>query len=122
MNDEYRRHRGRLLFETPPGDFARVAEATRRVFADEYPAASPERQAQIVDLLGDLTIDLRSYLARWHLLARHDDGILDEGVVRVGGRIGTTTCSADGEPTGRSRRSTRRSHRSPPATCDGSPS
>lgn len=83
MTDEYRRYRGRLLFETPQKDFTRVAGAVRQALADEYPAASPERQEEIVDLLGDLAIDLRSYLARWHLLAPHDGHALDEKTVQA---------------------------------------
>ena len=69
MKNEFREHRELLLFGTPPGDFARMSEAIRQALADEYAAASSERQAQIVEVVGNLAIDLRSYLARWHLLA-----------------------------------------------------
>ena len=82
MREEHRGHRERLLFGTLPGDFARVSGSTRESFAREYPAAPPERQAQIVDLVADLAIDLGSYLTRWHLLAPQDGGSLEAAVVR----------------------------------------
>ena len=83
MKNESREHRELLLFGTPPGDFARMSEATRQALADEYAAASSERQAQIVDVVGNLAIDLRSYLVRWHLLAPRGGVALDEEVLRL---------------------------------------
>ena len=82
MREEHRGYRERLLFETPPGDFAKVSGDTRQAMAEEYAAASPERQAVIADLVADLTIDLGSYLTRWHLLAPRDGVSLDRAVVR----------------------------------------
>lgn len=83
MKDESREHRELLLFGTPPGDFARVSADTRQALADEYAAASPERRAQIVDVVGNLAIDLRSYLVRWHLLAPRGGVALDAEVPRT---------------------------------------
>ena len=96
MRNEYREHRELLLFGTPPGDFARVSADLRQTLADEYAAATLERQAEIVDLVADLAIDLGSYLARWHLLAPHEGVSLDEAVSCGSRPTGTATCSADG--------------------------
>ena len=86
MREEYREHRERLLFETPPAMFAEVSGATRQDLADEFTQASPERQAEIVDLLAELTIDLGSYLTRWHLLAPQDGATLDTAVLQLEAR------------------------------------
>ncbi|HKZ91359.1 MAG TPA: hypothetical protein VJZ50_04410, partial [Candidatus Limnocylindrales bacterium] len=78
MNDEHRELRERLLFETPPERFVEVSGVTREGLADEFERSSPARQAQIVDLLAELAIDLSSYLTRWHLLTPQDGRALDE--------------------------------------------
>ena len=74
--------RERLLFATPPEDFAAGASAARESLADRYGRTSPQQQDEIVEVLRELVIDLSSYLVRWHLLAAESRGRLDTETVR----------------------------------------
>lgn len=74
MSAEYRRLRAHLLFETRPADFAAAAQVVRADLDGEFATATPDRQAEMVETVAGLAIDMRSYLARWHLLAPRDGG------------------------------------------------
>src|SRR5581483_1308269 len=67
MNSEWLSRRERLLFETPVNSFAEACETMRTQYAQEYNAASAQRRDEIAQILTELTIDLHSYLPRWHL-------------------------------------------------------
>jgi transaldolase len=79
MNEELLEHRRQLLFETPVDEFVGAATALRRQLNDEFARAPSERQVELVELLGELTVDLGSYLTRWHLLAPGRGVALDQG-------------------------------------------
>jgi transaldolase len=83
MNDEHRTLRQRLLFETQPARFSDEAAALRQQLDDEFGQAAPERRAELAELLGELSIDLASYLVRWHLLAPKHGAVLDEAAIGV---------------------------------------
>ena len=59
--------REELLFAGATDDIHVRCERARRRLAAEWQAAGAERRAQIAELLAELTIDMRSYLPRWHL-------------------------------------------------------
>lgn len=83
MTSEFRDLREQLLFETAPGAFAETTADLRAAFVDEFGAASSQRRAEIVELIGELAIDLSSYLPRWHLLATSDSASLDAGMLHA---------------------------------------
>ena len=61
--------REELLFAGAHDDIHARCEWARSRLATEWQAAGLERRAQIAELLAELTIDMRSYLPRWHLPA-----------------------------------------------------
>ena len=61
--------REELLFAGALDDIHARCEQARRRLAAAWQAAGTERRAQIAELLVELTIDMRSYLPRWHLPA-----------------------------------------------------
>ena len=61
--------REELLFTGTLDDVHVRCERARSRLAVEWQAAGAERRAQIVELLAELTIDMRSYLPHWHLPA-----------------------------------------------------
>lgn len=67
MNDESRALREELLFRTAPDRLITVAAEVRARLATEHASAGPERRAELATLLAEVTIDLGSELARWHL-------------------------------------------------------
>lgn len=67
MREADRRRRDELLFETPPAGFASASRALRTSLVAEHEQGSPERRAELVDLVAGLCVDLRSHLVRWHL-------------------------------------------------------
>ncbi|MFN8623298.1 MAG: transaldolase family protein [Chloroflexota bacterium] len=69
MNEEHRALREQLLFATPPGGFGAAAASVRERLAAERATAGPALGAALADLVAELTIDLGSELARWHLQA-----------------------------------------------------
>ena len=75
--------RERLLFEASAGDLGGVAGAVRQELTDEFEQAAPERRAEIVRVLAELTVDLSSYLTRWHLLEPEGLGDGDADAVRL---------------------------------------
>jgi transaldolase len=81
MNGEHHELRERLLFGTEPAGFAAAADAVRQRYADEYPGATPDRRVEIAGVLGELAIDLGSYLTRWHLLPPEGDTAPGQDVV-----------------------------------------
>ena len=61
--------REQLLFAGVLDDIHARCEQVRSRLAAQWQAAGREQREQIADLLAELTIDLRSYLPRWHLPA-----------------------------------------------------
>ena len=75
--------RDRLLFRVPIEEFAGTAAAVRHELDDEFADASPERRTELGRLLAELTIDLGSYLTRWHLIDPAAGEALDASVLRA---------------------------------------
>ena len=72
IREQWLELRDELLFAGPlAGIPARCEQARRRLAAAWY-AGRTERRAQIAELLAEVTIDMRSYLPRWHLPAEPD--------------------------------------------------
>ena len=69
IREQWLELREELLFAGAPDDIHARCEQARRRLAAEWQAAGTERRAQIAELLVELTIDMRSYLPRWHLPA-----------------------------------------------------
>ena len=84
MRAEWLELRRGLLFETEPDHFASACEDLRERLGAERESASAARRLQICHLLTELTIDIASYLPRWHLLGRDrkGDAVLSAGVAR----------------------------------------
>jgi transaldolase len=73
--------RERLLFETPGSELAAACERLRTDLSAERDGADAERAPAIVDLLAELTIDLGSYLTRWHLRRPGDADVVESAVI-----------------------------------------
>ena len=69
IREQWLELREELLFAGAPDDIHVRCERARSRLAAEWQAAGAERRAQIAELLAELTIDMRSYLPRWHLPA-----------------------------------------------------
>jgi transaldolase len=82
VNEELLELRRRLLFETSAESFAEAATALRGQLTAGFVQASAERQAELVELLGELTVDLGSYLTRWHLAPPGQRAGLDEAEIK----------------------------------------
>ena len=67
IREQWLELREELLFMGPLDDIHVRCERARSRLAAEWQAAGAERRAQIAELLAELTIDMRSYLPRWHL-------------------------------------------------------
>ena len=69
MISEWHSMREKLLFRTPAQAFARECERVRRHYTEEFDHANPERKNEIIEILTEISIDMQSYLTRWHLQA-----------------------------------------------------
>jgi transaldolase len=67
VQSEQQALREQLLFKTSQDLFVRECDATRSRLAADYLQASSQRRHEITEALTELTIDLQSYLLRWHL-------------------------------------------------------
>ena len=74
IRDRWLELRQAMLFDTQPSDLASVCERIRQDLAGDYAraAGSAERRRRAGALLVELTLDLRSHLAHWRLLAEPD--------------------------------------------------
>ena len=69
IREQWLELREELLFVGALDDIHARCERARSRLATEWQAAGAQRRAQIAELLAELTIDMRSYLPRWHLPA-----------------------------------------------------
>jgi transaldolase len=67
MTSEWHAMREKLLFKTPAKAFAQECERVRRHYAEEFDQANAERRNEIIGILTEISIDMQSYLTRWHL-------------------------------------------------------
>lgn len=67
IREQWLELREELLFAGALDDIHARCERARSRLATEWQVAGAERRAQIEELLAELTIDMRSYLPRWHL-------------------------------------------------------
>ncbi|MDF2523620.1 MAG: transaldolase [Clostridiales bacterium] len=59
-----------LLFKTAPADFVSELSFKRVKWAKEYAAANEERKDELIELVGEFTIDMKSYLSKWNLVKK----------------------------------------------------
>ena len=69
IREQWLELREELLFVGALDEIHARCEWARSRLATEWQAAGAQRRAQIAELLAELTIDMRSYLPRWHLPA-----------------------------------------------------
>jgi len=67
MRSEWHALRDELLFKTPAPAFAQECELARKRYAEEFRKANAGRKNEIIGILTEISIDMQSYLARWHL-------------------------------------------------------
>ena len=67
MRDEWFGLREKLLFKTPISNFIDECKFMRNRYAEEYNNAGEERKKEIIELISEISIDIQSYLVRWHL-------------------------------------------------------
>ena len=72
IREQWLELREELLFMGTLDDIHVRCEGARSRLAAEWQVAGAERRGQIVELLAELTVDLRSYLPRWNLPAAPD--------------------------------------------------
>ncbi|MGD0663859.1 MAG: transaldolase family protein, partial [Syntrophorhabdales bacterium] len=72
MRSEWHGLREKLLFKTPVPAFAQECALVRKRYGEEFHAATAERKKEIIDILSEISIDMQSYLIRWHLHALED--------------------------------------------------
>lgn len=82
MISEWHSLREKLLFQTPTQAFAQECERVRRHYAEEFDPANPERKTEIIEILTEISIDMQSYLTRWHLQAPENPGRLPGEEIR----------------------------------------
>lgn len=67
MKTEWHHLRDRLLFKTEIPVFTSECELVRKRYGEEFSRSTAERKMEIGEILSELTLDLLSYLPRWHL-------------------------------------------------------
>ena len=67
MSTELLTLRNELMFEPPLGRFSQQCGDVRRALDREFAQGDERHRTRLVDTLTELTIDLQSYLRRWHL-------------------------------------------------------
>ena len=85
IREQWLELREELLFTGTLDDVHVRCERARSRLAVEWQAAGAERRAQIVELLAELTIDMRSYLPHWHLPAAPGPARRRHGRLRTAG-------------------------------------
>jgi len=67
MRKEWHALREKLLFKTPAPAFVQECGLVRNRYVEEFCRANAERKKEITEILSELSIDMQSYLTRWHL-------------------------------------------------------
>jgi transaldolase len=67
MRNEWLTLREKLIFRTDVKEFANECSNVREKYKSEFNSASSDRKSEIIDIISELTIDLQSYLKKWHL-------------------------------------------------------
>jgi transaldolase len=70
MSKELLSLREKLLFKIAPADFVSKLTCEREKWAKEYSTASGEIKNELKELIGEFTIDMKSYLSKWNLLKK----------------------------------------------------
>lgn len=87
MKIEWHALREKLLFHTPVSSFARECDSTRECYKQEFPQATSGRKKEIIGILTEISIDMQSYLLRWHLQRPEDkQALLVKEIGRQGER------------------------------------
>jgi len=68
MRNEWMILRDKLLFKTEPDHFKDEMENVRKEWKIRFEAGSPAQKLEIIALVKELTVDMKSYLPNWHLL------------------------------------------------------
>ncbi|MDK2799574.1 MAG: transaldolase, partial [Clostridiales bacterium] len=76
MKKEYLQLREKLLFKTPAQEFKAAMENYRTELGKEFNEAPVKRKEELANILSEITIDLQSYLTRWHLQKPGDEKAL----------------------------------------------
>lgn len=82
MQNEWFGLREKLLFHTAVADFADECQALRTKLREEFDIAGQARQEELINLLTELSIDMQSYLLRWHLQSPAKNEQLEERVLQ----------------------------------------
>jgi transaldolase len=67
MRNEWHGLRERLLFKTPAPAFGQECGVMRKQYVEEFRKSNAERKNEIIGILSEISIDMQSYLTRWHL-------------------------------------------------------
>ena len=67
MRNEWHALREELLFKTPASAFGQECEVMRNRYVEEFREANAGRKNEITEILSEISIDMQSYLTRWHL-------------------------------------------------------
>lgn len=70
MSSEWMALREKLLFKTAPADFAKEMAEIRGKWQNEYLPTSKDDKKELVETIGELTVDMKSYLANWNLIKK----------------------------------------------------
>ncbi len=68
MYNEWMELRKRLLFKTPADQFTAEMAVIRNGWAIDFESAAEPGRKQLIEIVKELTIDMKSYLPNWHLL------------------------------------------------------
>ena len=68
MQNEWMKLRDKLLFKTEPDHFEKEMENVRKEWQIRFEVGSQDQKLQTIELVKELTIDMKSYLPNWHLL------------------------------------------------------
>ena len=81
MNKEWLKLRSELLFESTPELFKEDCGRVLNRLKKSYACAEDNRKVEIVDLLAELAIDMKSYLKKWHLQNPEKWVVLEESII-----------------------------------------
>lgn len=65
--EEWLKLRDVIMFKTPRGEFENKLDSIRQKFEKEFIEVSDKRKNELVYIIGELTVDIQSYLKKWHL-------------------------------------------------------
>lgn len=82
MKKEFLELRQSLLFKTAVGNFVAECGNMRDSFSKEVIDATEERKKEMADIISEISIDMQSYILRWHLQKPENSEIVETAIIK----------------------------------------